>query len=200
VRAGREPAESGAKRVPARRRVPFLGHQIAEYVVAIALIAVGFHTTGGAEIALAVAGVLLLLLNVVTQGRVSAIGLLSRRAHHVGDFVVALILIVAPIFEYSRLHLAGVLLSEAVALLVLWIERATLYVDQPRPPRPAVDQDGKPASRVPSAFETAGIVAGAMAPEAGRAARQAARRIGVVTGVTKRVVKQRRSAPPDPKT
>jgi hypothetical protein len=39
-----------------------------------------------------------------------------------------------------------------------------------------------------------------MAPEAGRAARQAARRIGVVTGVTKRVVKQRRSAPPDPKT
>ena len=66
--------------MPARRRVPFLGHQIAEYVVAIALIAVGFHTTGGAEIALAAAGVLLLLLNVVTKGRVSAIGLLSRRA------------------------------------------------------------------------------------------------------------------------
>lgn len=198
MRPGRPAADAGVRSGPARRRVPFLGHQIVEYVVAIALIAVGFHLTGGAEIALVAAGILLLLLNVVTVGRLSAVGLLSRRAHHVGDFVVAAVLIVVPVFEYSRVHVTGVALSEGVALLVLWIERSTLYVDRVRPPRPATDGGDKPAPRVPSTFETAGIVAGALVPEAGRAACQAARRIGVVTGVTKRVVKQRRAASSDP--
>jgi hypothetical protein len=195
VQLRRRSPNAGTNDAPARRRVPFLGHQIAEYTVAIALIAVGFHLSGGAEIALAAAGILLLLLNVVTQGRVSAIGLLSRRAHHVGDFVVAAVLIVVPIFEYSRLHVGGVALAEGVALLVLWIERSTLYVDRPRPASEAVAEGDKPARRVPSGFETAGIVAGALALEAGKAARQAARRLGVVTGVTKRVVKQRRTPP-----
>jgi hypothetical protein len=191
VRAGRQSSGPGSKRA-SHRRVPFLGHQVAEYVLAVALIAVGFHTTGGAEIALAVSGILLLLLNVVTVGRVSAIGLLNRRAHHVGDFVVALALIVVPVFEYSRLHVAGVALSEAVALLVLWIQQETLYVDPPRPVAPAAADAAKPVARGPSTFETAGIVAGALGPEAARAARQAARRIGVVTGVTRRVVRKRR--------
>jgi len=161
--------------------------------VAIALIAVGFHLTGGAEIALAAAGILLLVLNVVTVGRLSAVGLLGRRAHHVGDFVVAAVLIVAPAFEYARLHVAGVTLAEGVALLVLWIERSTLYGEKVRAPSPVTEAKVKPASPHPGAFETAGIVAGVLAPEAGRAARQAARRIGVVTGVTKRVVKARRA-------
>ena len=198
MRPGRPFSEPGAKRGRARRRVPFLGHQVAEYVVAIALIAVGFHLSGGAETALAAAGILLLVLNVVTVGRLSAVGLLSRRAHHIGDFVVAAVLIVVPIFEYSRLHVAGVALAEGVAILVLWIERSTLYIDKIRSPRPGKDPERKSVSRVPSTFETAGIVAGALAPEAGRAARRAARRIGVVTGVTKRVVRQRRAASSDP--
>jgi hypothetical protein len=197
MRPRRQAADAGAKKPPARRRVPFLGHQIAEYVVAIALIAVGFHLAGGAEIALAAAGILLLLLNVVTVGRVSAVGLLSRRAHHVGDFVVAAVLIVAPVFEYARLHVAGVALSEGVALLVLWIERSTLYGEKVRVPTPT-EANVKPAGRHPGAFETAGIVAGVLVPEAGRATRQAARRIGVVTGVTKRVVKARRARSSDP--
>ena len=45
-----------------RRRVPFLAHQVAEYVVALALIAVGFHASGGAEISLVTSGILLAVL------------------------------------------------------------------------------------------------------------------------------------------
>jgi len=67
VRLRRRSPNAETNGVPARRRVPFLGHQIAEYTVAIALIAVGFHLSGGAEMALVAAGLLLLLLNVVTQ-------------------------------------------------------------------------------------------------------------------------------------
>ncbi len=200
MRLGRRATEPGTKRVPARRRVPFLGHQVAEYVIAIALIAVGFHLTGGAEIVMVAAGILLLLLNVVTKGRLGAVGLLSRRAHHLGDFVVAAVLIAGPVFEYGRLHVAGTALSEGIALLVLWIERSTLYTDRVRTPGLETPKDVPGPRREPSTFETAGIVAGALRPEAGRAARQAARRIGLVTGVTKRVVKQRRATSSDPES
>ena len=84
--------------VPAsRRRVLFLAHQVAEYVVALALIVVGFHSSGGAEISLVTSGFLLAAVNLITSGPLGVFGVLSRGAHHVGDLVIAGALIVLPI-------------------------------------------------------------------------------------------------------
>jgi hypothetical protein len=182
------PPEAGK---PSRRRVPFFGHQIAEYVVAIALIAVGFHLSGGAEASLLTAGFLLAVLNIVTKGPLGAFPWLSRAAHHAGDVVVAALLAVAPVFAHRYLHVWGIVLSEAVAVLIVWMERATRYT---APPVAKAGDEGAPTPSEPGVVESAGIVAGMLGPGAARASRVAARRAGLVAGVTRRVIRQHREA------
>lgn len=172
-----------------RRRVPFLAHQVAEYVVAIALIAVGFHASGGAEISLVTSGFLLAALNLITSGPLGAFGVLSRRAHHVGDLVLAAALIALPIVFFSHLHAVGIAISEAVAALIVWMERSTSYAAAPPRQR---GQRGPEASSRPSAAQAAGAAAAALSPEAAKAAKVAARRIGLVAGVTRRVLREHR--------
>ena len=171
-----------------RRRVPFLAHQVAEYVVALALIAVGFHASGGAEISLVTSGILLAVLNLVTSGPLGALGWLSRRAHHAGDLVVAAALIALPIVFYSHLHAVGIAISEAVAALIIWMERSTSYAASP--PRRRGGDDG--ASTEPSTAQAVGAAAAALPPEAARVAKVAAHRIGLFAGVTRRVVREHR--------
>ncbi len=182
-------ADQNGQAAAARRRVPFLGHQIAEYVVALALIAVGFHASGGAEISLVTSGILLAVLNLVTSGPLGALSWLSRRAHHAGDLVVAAALIALPIVFYSRLHALGIALSEAVAALIIWMERSTSYAASP-PRRSRGGDDGTTSK--PSTAQAAGAAAAALPPEAARAAKVAAHRIGLFAGVTRRVVREHR--------
>jgi hypothetical protein len=176
----------GNESAPPRRRVPFLAHQIAEYVVAIALIAVGFHESGGAELSLVVPGFLLAALNLITASPLGAFRLLSRRAHHLGDLLIAAALIALPIVFSARLHAAGIAISEVVAALIIWMERATSY--SPKPARLPVETEQAP----PSAAQVAGAAAAALPTEAGKVAKVAAHRIGLVAGVTRRVVRERR--------
>jgi hypothetical protein len=173
-----------------RRRVAFRAHQVAEYVVALALIAVGFHSSGGAEISLVTSGFLLAAVNLITSGPLGAFGVLSRRAHHLGDLVIAAALIVLPIVFSSHLHAAGIAISEAVAVLIVWMERSTSYAVTPPGGRRRADGEG--ASPAPSAAQAAGAAAAALPPEAARVAKIAAHRIGLVAGVTRRVVRERR--------
>jgi hypothetical protein len=179
----------GTKSAAPRRRVPFLAHQIAEYVVAIALIAVGFHESGGAEVSLLVPGFLLAALNLLTASPLGAFRLLSRRAHHLGDLSIAAALIALPIVFSSRLHAAGIAISEVVAALIIWMERATIY--SPKPSRQP-EQTETEAQTAPPAARVAGAAAAALPTEAGKAAKVAAHRIGLVAGVTRRVVRERR--------
>jgi len=186
---------SGAEtnRLRRGRRVPFLGHQVAEYAVAVALVAVGFHLNGGAELTLVAAGIVLIVLNLFTIGPLGAVSWLNRRAHHGGDLVIVAALIVAPFFAYGTLHLWGIVLSECLAALILWVERATRYGE---PQRRSVSG---PAAQVaaatePGVIESAKITAGVLGPEAADAARRAARHAGFVAGVTRRVVRQRRAS------
>ncbi|MCU1489600.1 MAG: hypothetical protein JWM85_1005, partial [Acidimicrobiaceae bacterium] len=115
-----------------RRRVPFLGHTVAEYVIAAALIASGIHATGAAELVLVLSGAALVVLNVLTRGPLGAFRLLTRRAHHVGDLLVIAALVIAPLAAVHAVHLLGVLAAEVVALILLRIERTTRYIDAPR--------------------------------------------------------------------
>lgn len=174
------------------RRVPFLGHQIAEYVVAVALVAVGFHLNGGAELALAGAGIALLVLNIVTAGPLGAVTLLNRHLHHAGDLVIAAVLVVAPFLVYGDLHFGGIVLCEAAAALIVWMERATLYGESKRS-LAGVSRGESTEQSEPGVIESARIAAEVLTPEVAKTARQAARRIGFVTGVTRRVVRDRRN-------
>jgi hypothetical protein len=184
----KEPVEGSETRAP-RRRVPFLAHQVAEYVVAIALLAVGFHESGGAEISLVVPGFVIAALNLATSGPLGAFSLFSRRAHHLGDLLIAAALIALPIVFSSRLHAAGIAISEAIAVLIIWMERSTMYAPTPsrRRAQPAETSSA-------SLAEAAGAAAAALPPEAAKAAKAAAHRIGFVAGVTRRVVRERRDA------
>ena len=204
----------GPPRPHERRRVPFLGHSVAEYVLAAALIASGVHASGAAELLLVVVGAALVVLNAATAGPLSAFRLLSRRAHHAGDLVVIAALVVSPLVELHRFHLLGLIAAEVVALVLLRIERTTRYADPPRGarrgravparavragpdgagPEPARPGEraaaGRPASGG-SPLEGAGALAASLAPVAGRAARTGAHRLGVVAGVTRRVIREK---------
>ncbi|MDA8288750.1 MAG: hypothetical protein M0014_09940 [Actinomycetota bacterium] len=63
----------------------------------------------------------------MTRGPLGALRLLSRRAHHVADGVVIVLLALAPLGELGHLHALGLVVSEVVALVLLRIERTTRY-------------------------------------------------------------------------
>ncbi|MGB9111191.1 MAG: hypothetical protein WCF24_00505, partial [Acidimicrobiales bacterium] len=162
--------KDAAENVPAsRRRVQFLAHQLAEYVVAAALIAVGFHSSGGAEISLVTSGFLLAAVNLVTSSPLGLFGILSRRAHHAGDLVIAAALIALPIVFSSRLHAAGIAISEAIAVLIVWMERSTSYAATTQRSRKRLGE-GEDANPSPSAARAAGAATASLPPEAARVA------------------------------
>lgn len=205
---------------PVRRRVPFLGHTVAEYVVAAALIAVGLHTTGAAAVVLVASGAALAVLNACTRGPLGAIRLLGRRAHHAGDLLIIAVLALSPLLALRDLHLAGVIVAEVVALVLLRIEHTTRYLDPvPVRPSPAAPSAAAPPSAAaqpsaapsvppaapaapatPAAAATAaaaqsvGAAAARVTGGGRRVALSSARRLGLVAGVTRRVLREQRAA------
>ena len=176
---------------PSRRVVGFLGHQIAEYLLGATLIAVGFHlgtSRVAPEAVLISTGLALVLLGAATAGPLGALRLLSRRVHHVGDAVIIAGLACSPLAMLPHLDVLAVVLAEAVALLLVRIERGTSYRDAPRPARPT------PGERPPSGLarqlgrttSQAGAAAVALAPVAEKVARVSARRLGAATGAARR--------------
>ncbi|MDA8291234.1 MAG: hypothetical protein M0Z33_06080, partial [Actinomycetota bacterium] len=164
-----------------RRQVSFVLHELGEYLVAIALVVVGFHVSGSAEALLVAVGIAMLLLGALTSGRLGAYHLLSRRAHHVGDLVLAAAVALSPLLAYRSLHVVGTVLAEALALVLLRIERATAY--SPAAATRVASPSGAPAIRegappAPSSGEDAaarvGAAAGATAASAITAAAQLA--------------------------
>lgn len=208
---------SPVRRLGGTRRVRFVLHEVAEYVVAAALIAVGTRASGGAEILLVVTGGALLVLGACTSGRLGAVDLLSRRSHHAVDVAIVVALALSPAVFYRELHLVGVVLAELVALVLLRVERGTLYEDRPRgaarpdvpfagggavvtgadgafgAPAQGSPQVSEAAQRIGAGAATAATVAAAaaaqIAPVAGRAARIGVRSLGLVAGATRRAAR-----------
>jgi len=203
------------------RRVRFALHEAAEYVVAAALVAVGTRASGATELLLVVAGAALLLVGVVTDGKLGALSWLSRRSHHLVDLVVVAALALCPAVFFAELHLVGTVVAELVAVVLLRIERGTLYVDVPRRPADALfgrsggqaaastdprlddaapvtaQQVGETAQRIGAATAVAATAAAAAAaqlgPVAGRAARIGFRSMGIVTGATRKAARDHRA-------
>lgn len=193
-----------------RQRVGFLGHQVAEYSVGAALVAVGLHLSGAVEVVLVAVGAVLVLLNLSSRGRLGAWRVVGRRAHHLVDLALVAALAFSPLTALQQLHVLGVVVAEVLAIGLLWIERTTRYVDLPvqRPPSGAspgpsgAERAGVAAARAVAATragtETLGVLAPPAAALAGRAARGGARRLGVAVGRTRRVLRaaQGGGAPP----
>lgn len=178
-----------------RRRVGFLGHALAEYVLGAALVAVGIHVTGAVQGFLLGVGSLLVVLNACTDGPLGAVSLVGRRGHHAADLLLVGLLLVSPLTALGQLHVVGVVVAVAVALVLLRMERTTRYAKAPV-------LAASPEARLPGVAGRAGAIAGAALPggggRAGRVARQGARNLGVAVGVTRRVARQRnaRRSPP----
>jgi hypothetical protein len=89
--------------------------------------------------ALMVAGLALCLLGVLTNGPLGMSKILSRRAHAMGDGLVAAGLALSPlIVGVHHLDLLGVGVAEIMALVLIWVSWSTSYATPVRPkPAPA---------------------------------------------------------------
>ena len=101
---------TGAGHDHRRGAIPFWAHQLVELLLALVLLVEGARSGAGVEVL--GAAVVLLLFALATDGPLGAWRALSRRAHRVGDFVLAALLAVAPLA-------LGVTDAFTVALLLL---------------------------------------------------------------------------------
>jgi len=138
-----------AAREGSRRQVPFGGHQIAEYAVAAALVAVGIHLNGRPAAVLVVGGVLIGALALVSKGPLAAARVVPRRLHLNLDLVLGLAFALSPVLYLHDLQVIPIVLSEAVALLLVRMSLTTQIVPHPRPDKGVT---GSPAARLAALF------------------------------------------------
>jgi hypothetical protein len=118
-----------------RRQVPFGGHQLAEYTLAAALVAVGVHLNGRPEFVLIAGGGAVGALSLVTKAPLAAARLLPKRLHLHLDLVLAAGFAVSPVFYLHNLQVIPIILCEAVAVLLVRMSFTTEIVPPPRPER-----------------------------------------------------------------
>ena len=192
-----------------RRRVPFGGHQLAEYALAAALIVVGGHLTGRTELVLLVAGGVLALLAIVSKGPLAAWRIVPRRLHVYLDLVLAACFALSPILYLPGIPLIPIIISEAVAVVLVRMSLTTEIVPRPRPERGAKSSrpgsgagDGSASDPASLAAATAGRLLGTAVGRArrSRAPLNAARGLGRATGHARRLGRASTSgkAAPDP--
>jgi len=169
---------------PVRRRVPFAGHQLAEYALAAALFGVGVHSTGRPALTLMVGGGLLAVLAAVSTGSLAVASLVSRRAHVVIDLVLAALFALSPLAWIHDLQVIPIVLLEAVAVLLVRMSFTTELVPRPRPARPAR------RTRLGSTPGPLDQAVGLVEP----VARDAMRRIGRAAGVARRAARAARKS------
>lgn len=141
-----------ASAASSRRHVPFWGHQLAEYALAAALIVVGLHVTGRTELVLALSGAGLAVLTAITKGPLAALRIVPKRLHLVIDLVLAASFFAAPLYYLPSIPPIPIIISEAVAVVMVRMSFTTELVPAPRPPRPT----RRIAPRAAGNFETPG--------------------------------------------
>ena len=147
---------------------PFWLHQIAEYIVGIALIAVGAQSP--TPLWPTLAGALVLVNTAMADGPFGAFRRVSRRAHHVADFVVLAVLI--GVCLVPRID-TGV---RVVLTLVAFVDAVVVWQSDYRPREKRRHDPGDDpvtaADRAERIGRRAGRVAGATAARARDASRR----------------------------
>lgn len=144
--------------IPARRRVPFELHRVAEVLVGVALISVSLHVTGSGATLLAGGAVIVPAL--VTRGRLGVLRWFSTRVHRLLDVALVVLLALLPLLP--RLPLAPgsedaslALVSEPAAAVLLLLLVRTDYRSRPRPAPPPRTPPPPPPSGPPLADRAA---------------------------------------------
>ncbi len=179
-----------------RRQVPFGGHQLAEYALAAALVVVGVHMGGRPAVVLMVAGAVVGAFAFVTKGPLAALRIIPRRLHIYLDLVLAAGFAVSPLLYLHDLQIIAVVLSEAVAVLLVRMSLTTAIVPRPRPSRRGAQAgvaDGTGAGGGSDAVSTVATAAGRVVGTAVAKVRGsdaplvAARGLGRATGHARRL-------------
>lgn len=186
-----------------RRQVPFGGHQLAEYALAAALVVVGVHMGGRPAVVLMVAGAVVGAFAFVTKGPLAALRIIPRRLHIYLDLVLAAGFAVSPLLYLHDLQIIAVVLSEAVAVLLVRMSLTTAIVSRPRPSRRGAQAgvaDGTGAGGGSDAASTVAATAGRVVGTAVAKVRGsdaplvAARGLGRATGHARRLGRAVRAA------
>ena len=135
-----------------RRQVPFGGHQLAEYALAAALVVVAVHLGGRPELVLLLAGAVVGAFALVSNGPLAAVRIVPRRLHLYLDLVVAAGFALSPLLYMHDLQVIPIVLSEAVAVVLVRMSLTTEIVPRQRPRRGVVSALSAPAApAVPAA-------------------------------------------------
>jgi hypothetical protein len=193
-----------------RRQVPFGGHQLAEYALAAALVVVGLHLGGRPAVVLVVAGAVIGAFALVSKGPLAALRIIPRRLHVYLDLVLAAGFAASPLLYLHNLQIIPIVLSEAIAVLLVRMSLTTEIVPRARQPRrsrvtSASVADAATPAGGSDAVSAAAVVAGRVVGTAVAKVRGsdapliAARSLGRVTGHARRLGRAARAAkaPPD---
>ena len=184
-----------------RRQVPFGGHQLAEYALAAALVVVGVHLGGRPAVVLAVAGAVVGAFTFVSKGPLAALRIIPRRLHVYLDLVLAAGFAVSPLLYLHDLQIIAIVLSEAIAVLLVRMSLTTEIVPRPRASRHPAPAGAANASRssgssdaVSAVAATAGRVVGTAVAKArgSDAPMVAVRSLGRATGRARRLARAAR--------
>ena len=178
-----------------RRHASFLAHQVAEYALAVALVVVGLHMTGRTELVLVASGGVLVLLSVMSKGSLAAWKLIPRRVHLVIDLVLAVCFAISPVLYLPGYPAIPIVITEAVAVVLVRMSLTTEIVPSPRPEKGAPREQAAPGHPSPGAgsSSTAAASAGRLFGTAVARAREsraplnAARGLGRATGHARRL-------------
>jgi hypothetical protein len=154
-----------------RRHVGFGGHQLAEYCLGAALAVVGLHLSGRTELVLVASGGVLGVSALVSKGPLAAWRIVPRRLHLYLDFLLAVCFALSPLLYLPGLPVIPIVISEAVAVVLVRMSLTTEIVPRPRPERSSNGTWARRAGRLAGSRSQAGAVpkAGSVskAPSAG---------------------------------
>ncbi|MGO9964264.1 MAG: hypothetical protein ACLPUG_12670 [Acidimicrobiales bacterium] len=183
-----------------RRQVPFGGHQLAEYALAAALVVVGVHLGGRPAVVLAVAGAVVGAFAFVSKGPLAALRIIPRQLHVYLDLVLAAGFAVSPLLYLHDLQIIPIVLSEAIAVLLVRMSFTTEIVPRPRAsrhpaPTSAATSSSGSSDAVSTVAATAGRVVGTAVAKArgSDAPRVAVRSLGRATGQARRLARAARA-------
>jgi len=149
-----------------RRHVPFGGHQLAEYSLAAALAVVGLHLTGRPELVLVIAGGVLALFAVTSKGPLAAWRIVPRKLHLYIDLPLAACFALSPLVYVPSFPLIPIIISEAVAFVMVRMSLMTEIDPRPRPERGGRRKGSSPAGAYRADGGRAGALGATEAPDA----------------------------------
>jgi hypothetical protein len=114
-----------------RRRVPFGGHQVAEYALAAAFVGGAFNVPGRPGMFLLLGGLVLATRALLSKGPLGVVKIVPRALHLWGDLLLAAAFALSPLLYRHDLQLVPIILSEAVAVVLVRMSLTTEIVPRP---------------------------------------------------------------------